>query len=112
MNTNQLESFLEVLNTINSRSPLAWVYLPSNGAWSLQSMSATLESEEVPPELEDEPNAGIPKFAKHNHLMQVVPVETLQDIVSNALQQKANATAEELFAAFNFFYKNDAFIKI
>ena len=112
MNTNQTESFLDVLKTIASRSSSAWVYLPSNRAWNLEAPSATLESEEVPPELEDEPDAGIPQFAKQNHLMQVVPVETLQDIVSNALQQKSNATFEELLAAFNFFYKNDAFIKM
>jgi hypothetical protein len=112
MNTNQPEIFLEVLKTITSRSSLAWVYLPSNSTWSLQSKSATLVSDEVPQEFEDEPDAGVPQFAKRNHLMQVIPVATLQDIVSNALQQKPNATSEELFDAFNFFYKNDAFIKM
>lgn len=112
MNTNQIDSFQDVLATVMKRSVRAWVYLPSDRKWSLDSESATLESEEVPPELADEPDAGVPQLAKRHGLMQVVPVATLQDIVSNALQQKSNATPNEIFAAFDYYYKNDAFIEI
>lgn len=112
MNTNQIEIFRSILATIMSRPTIAWVYLPSNREWSLESVSAILASDEVPPELEDVPDAGVPLFAKQNDLVQVIPVETLQDIVSNALQQKSKATPDELFAAFNFYYKNDAFIEM
>jgi hypothetical protein len=112
MNTDQIDRFEDVLATIATRSVRAWVYLPSHRNWSLDSESATLESDEVPPELEDEPYAGVPEVAKQHSLMQVVPVATLQDIVSNALQQKPDATPQELFAAFNFYYNNDAFIEM
>lgn len=54
MNTNQIDSFQDVLATVMKRSIRAWVYLPIDRKWSLDSESATLESEEVPPELEDE----------------------------------------------------------
>jgi hypothetical protein len=66
----------------------------------------------VPPELEDEPDAEVPQFAKDNKLMQVVPVATLQDIVSNARAQKPSATLEELFEAFKFYFERDAVIEL
>ncbi|WP_441467226.1 DUF7716 domain-containing protein [Bradyrhizobium xenonodulans] len=112
MDIDQIVSFQVVVATIMNRSPRAWVYLPSGRKWSLASESATLESDEVPPELEDEPDAWIPQFAKRHDLVQVMPVTTLQEIVSNARQQKPNATLDELFAAFIFYYKNDAFIEL
>jgi hypothetical protein len=112
MDTNQVESFRDVLKTIHTRSPSEWVYLPYGGTWSLDSLAITLESDEVPPELEDDPDAGIPQFAKQHNLMQVIPVGSLQDVVSNALQQKPNATPEELFIAFRFYYSNDAFMEM
>lgn len=107
-----IKSFHDVLETISKRSPREWVYLPSAGPWNLQSASATLESDEVPPELEDEPDAGVPQFAMDHGLKQVVPVTTLQDIVSNALEQDPDATMDDLFAAFDYYYRKDAFIEI
>ncbi|WP_461617494.1 DUF7716 domain-containing protein [Bradyrhizobium sp. 23AC] len=112
MDIDQIDSFRTVIATIMNRSARAWVYLPSGRTWSLDSESATLESDEVPPELEDEPDAGIPQFAKRHDLMQVMPVTTLQDIVSNARRQKPDATLDELFAAFVFCYENDAFMEL
>lgn len=112
MVADRIDSFREVLATTMERSVREWVYLPRNMEWSLDSKSATLESEEVPPELEDEPDAGLPQFAKRHDLVQAVPVGTLQDIVSNALQQNPDASLDELFDAFVFYYNNDAFIEI
>ncbi len=43
--------------------------------------------------------------------MQVMPVATLQDIVSNAREQKRSASLMDLFAAFEFYYERDAFIE-
>lgn len=112
MNIGKIETFQEVLETLSSRSSREWVYLPLEGQWDLTSASATLESEEVPPEMEDDPDAGVPQFAIDHRLKQAVPVTTLQDIVANALDQKPDAKLEELLAAFLYFYKHDAFMEI
>jgi hypothetical protein len=109
---SDMETFQDVIESISKRSTCDWVYLPVVGEWSLGSESVTLESEEVPPELEDEPDAGVPQFAIDHGLKQVLPVTTLQDIVSNALKQKPDATVDNLFLAFEFYYRNDAFIKM
>ncbi len=101
----------DVLKDIERSSPKAWVYLPDHKQWHLDSMSAVLESEEVPPELEDDPNAGIPEFARHNHLMQVLPVTVVQDILRNTRAQKTNASIDEYFQAFEYYYRHDAFIQ-
>jgi hypothetical protein len=106
-----ISSFHDVLETIMDRSTSAWVYLPASRDWSLHSQSITLESEEVPPELEDEPDAGVPRVAKDHALVRVLPVATLQDVVFNARQQRPLASLEDLFAAFKFYYERDAFIE-
>jgi hypothetical protein len=110
MNDEKLVHFSDVLASINEESPRAWVYLPKDKNWTLQSSSAVLESDEVPPELEDQPDAGVPEFAKRNGLVQVVPVTTLQDIVANAKSQSPNVSLDDLFKAFEYYYKHDAFV--
>lgn len=80
--------------------------------WTLDSISAILESDEVPNEFEDTPNAGIPEFAKRNNLIQALPVTVVQDIVTNAKAQKPTASMEDLFRAFQYYYENDAFIRM
>lgn len=110
MKDGQLCSFKDLLTTIMERSERDWVFLPSNLNWSLESISTSLELDEVPPEMEGEPDAGVPQFAKDHNLIEVVPVVVLQDVASNALQQRPNATIEDIFCAFKFYYENDAFI--
>ena len=102
--------FRDVLSTIMEASDREWVYLPSDRNWNLESKSAVLLSEEVPPELENEPDAGIPQFAKENGLIPVIPVASLREVVFNARVQKPTATDEDLFTAFRFFYDHDAFM--
>lgn len=46
-------------------------------------MAAVLESDEIPEEEEDLPEAGVPEFAKANDLKQVLPITVVQDIVAN-----------------------------
>ena len=106
-----MENLKQVLLAIADKSYLAWVYLPEDRNWSLDSACATLESEEVPPELEDEPDAGVPEFAKANGLIQVLPVSSVQDIVENARAQKPSASVDDFFLAFMFYFHNDAFIR-
>lgn len=106
-----IKNFKEILLKITDHSVRAWVYLPADKNWDIDSPCAVLESEEVPPELEDEPDAGVPEIAKLNDLMQVLPVSTVQDIVANAKVQKPDATINDLFMAFKFYFQHDAFYK-
>ena len=111
MNSDQIDVFQHVLETIMERSTRAWVYLPSKGGWNLKSESATLESDEIPPELEDSPGAGIPRLAIHHDLAQIMPVSTVQEIVSNVRAQKPIFSTEDIFRAFTFYYERDAFMR-
>jgi len=106
-----MENLKQVLLQIAGKSNLAWVYLPRDKNWNLDSECAVLESEEVPPELEDEPDAGVPEFAKANGLIQVLPVGSIQEIVENAKAQNPDASIDDLFKAFIFYFRNDAFIR-
>jgi hypothetical protein len=105
-------TFEDLLILVSRQSPKGWLYLPKYTKWNLKSPATILESDEVPPELEDEPDAGVPEFAKVNHLQQVLEISTLQQIITNARTQKSDATLEDLFKAFEFYYKHDAFIEL
>lgn len=111
MSCEKLITFTELLSSIDQHSE-GWVYLPANEPWSLESPSTVLKSDEVPPELEDDPQAGVPAFARQNNLMQALPVSTVRDIVSNVKSQRRDAPLPLLFKAFLFCYDHDAFIKL
>jgi len=102
----------EALLDIAGQPETAWVYLPADKNWDLNSMCAILESEEVPPELEDELDAGVPAFAKANDLIQALPVTVVQDVTQNALAQRPGASPTDLLEAFLFYYEHDAFIDL
>ena len=112
METETLVSVTEALLNIPNSSGTAWLYLPVDRNWSLDSKCAILESEEIPPELEDDPNAGEPEFARKNGLMQVLPVTVVQDIVMNARMRTALQTADDYLNAVLYYYKHDAFIDL
>ena len=86
-----------------------WLYLPRAGEWNLATTAAVLESDEIPEEEEDLPEAGVPEFAKANDLRQVLPITVVQDIVANLKLFHPSPTAAETLAAFTFYYDNDAF---
>lgn len=90
----------------------AWLYLPSEVMWELTSEAAILESEEVTPDEEDDPDAGIPQFAKANGLKQVLPVSVIQDIVENIKYQVPGAQLDQVFKAFLFYFEHDAFMEL
>src|SRR5437773_2710427 len=112
MHKPEILRFRDALLDISSKPTTAWVYLPADKNWNLNSESAVLESEEVPPEMEDQPDAGVPEFAKQHQLIQALPVTVIQDIVTNARAQKPNANIDDLFRAFEYYYKHDAFAKL
>ncbi len=108
--SNEIKMLKDVLENVETQHQKGWLYLPLEKNWDLNSKCAILESDEVPPELEDEPDAGVPEFAKQNGLKETLPISTVKDIVWNARAQKANVTLEELLRAFQYYYKHDAFI--
>jgi hypothetical protein len=112
MNNENVISFKEALLSITDMPTKAWIYLPADKKWNLNSKCAVLESDEVPPELEDKPDAGVPAFAKQNDLMQVLPVTVMQDISKNVRLQKSVASLDDIFQAFQYYYKHDAFIRL
>ena len=105
-----IQIFKDVLSNIGKWPSKGWLYLPDERNWDLNSKCAILESNEVPPELEDNPDAGLPDFAKKNLLIETVPITVAKDIVWNARAQKSDITLEDLFRAFQYYYKHDAFI--
>jgi hypothetical protein len=112
MNTETIKPFFDILAAISSCQTTAWIYLPKEKNWSLNSAAAVLYSEEVLPEMEDSPDSGIPDFAKQNGLVQAITVSGLQDIVINARSQKHDAKPEDFLRAFLYYHKHDAFIDL
>jgi len=109
---NKIQIFRNILSDIESHPSKGWLYLPVERNWNLDSKCAILESDEVPPELEDDPNAGVPDFAKQNMLVEALPITVVKDIVWNARGQRANVKLEDLLMAFQYYYKHDAFIAL
>ncbi|MNN82388.1 hypothetical protein D3C81_1993180 [compost metagenome] len=52
----------------------------------------------------------VPELAKDNDLIDALSIQTIQDIVNNAYEQKSNCTIEELLKAYLYYFDNDAFI--
>ncbi|MFD4704138.1 hypothetical protein ACFWM3_04635 [Gottfriedia sp. NPDC058432] len=59
-------------------------------------------------ELDD--NEDIPKFAVQNNYCYVLNMADIQDIVDNVKQQRAECSELDLFEAFQYYFKYDAFI--
>lgn len=108
----QPKPFREVLCGIERYSTKCWVYLSEVDSWNINSPCLVLESEEVPPEREDHPDAGVPDAAKRLKMMQAITVAEVQDVVANAKIQKADVDAETLFRAFLYYYDNDAYLSL
>ena len=112
MSEEVVHRFEDVLLGIQSQPSTAWVYLPIEKNWTLKSSSAVLGSDETTEAQQDDPEAGVPQFAKLNKLIRVLPVTVVQDIVENARAQRPNATIQDLFQAFKYYYDHDAFIRL
>lgn len=108
----ELTSLDTVLKTLGDLRDDAWLYLTATEPWRLDGPAAVLISGEVRPELEDDPEAGVPAIAREKNLMQVVPISTLKDIVAHARAQRANVSLSSLFDALTYFYDHDAFMTL
>jgi hypothetical protein len=101
-----LIEFHKVLLNIENHLWSDSLFLPSNKQWSLESLCYVYDLDDL------EDDEEVPKFALENKLIYVISISELQDIVSNALQQNPLCSENELFEAFLYYYKNDAFISI
>ena len=110
--TPALIPFREVLERISDFSSRGWLYLPEDEEWTLDSRSAVLRSEEVPRDLEDDPDAGVPAFAKRNKLMEALLARDVKDIIENAKAQRPDVSLETLLEAFLYYYDNDAYMTL
>jgi hypothetical protein len=105
----------DVLGNVDDFSELDWLYLPGDRdwkTWDLDCEAAVLRNEEVPPEHEDDSDAGVPQSAKERNLRQALPIATVQEIVANVVAQGAKPELDTLLAAFRYYFEYDAFIKL
>lgn len=107
--TGTLITLRAVLERIEELEDTAWLFLPAKEPWQITSSAAVLQMEEVPPELEDDSEAGIPELAKTAGLMPVLPISTVQEVVANARSQRPNVDVPLLFDALLHYYDHDAF---
>ena len=81
------------------------LYLAGSFPWTENTLCAVLDPNET-----DDPDE-VPDFAKQNELKYALSVHEVQGIVANAKQQLGKVAMPRLIEAFNFYYKNDAFIE-
>ena len=80
------------------------VFLPTNVTWSLDTQGAILAIDNL---AEDEE----PDLAVQLDLSFVLDFGDFRGIVRNARQQLSNPTLGQLFEAFEYYMKNDAFLE-
>ncbi|MEH7353856.1 hypothetical protein V7150_09780 [Neobacillus drentensis] len=94
----------EVLLNPNDYSWADSLFLPENKNWNIKSPAAVLNLDDL------EEGEEAPQFALDNNLIFVLNIQEVQDIVENANQQREECSVNDLFDAFIFYYRNDAFI--
>jgi hypothetical protein len=100
----------DVLTDIDAYPTKAWLYLPASKNWKLESPGLVLESDEVPPHREDEPDSGVPDLARRLGMIQALPIADVQDIVWNVRRQRPHIDDQTLLKAFLYYYENDGYI--
>jgi hypothetical protein len=102
-----MENLMEFRDILNNASSLSWkdsLFLPNDKNWSLDTTCYLFDLDDL------EDDEEIPQYAIENNLMYVLSISDIQDIVDNAKQQRPQCSELELFQAFLYYYKNDAFI--
>ncbi len=83
------------------------LYLDAVRPWHEATRCAILDPNDV-----DDPDLDAdPEFALRNGLRYVLTVADVQDIVLNTLQQKMNASINDLIHALTHYYDHDAYIR-
>ena len=108
---NSLEELImgklkELRNVLLSANDFNWedsLFLSSNEEWSLSSKCYLFNLDDL------EDDEDLPKFALDNDFKYVLSIAAVQDIVDNARQQLIECSEKDLFDAFYYYFKNDAF---
>ena len=101
----ELNDLSEILTKIHDYPWDHALYLVGTYPWRKDTPCAVLN----PDEIEDFPEKQI--IAEKYRLNYVLSVQQAQDLTKNTHEQIKNVTSEQLIDAFNFYYKNDAFIE-
>ncbi len=100
-----LEQLGDVLAAIEAREWNERLYLDAARPWTQETRCAVLNFDQDEDEDDD-----IPAFATQNGLRDNLLITDVQDIVSNARQQRSDVDVNDLITALNFYYDNDAFV--
>ncbi|RPF54146.1 DUF7716 domain-containing protein [Aquisalibacillus elongatus] len=102
-----MEKLIELRSVLLNAMDFNWddsLFLPSNEEWFLSSKCYLYNLDDL------EDDEEVPKFALDNDFKYVLSIADVQDIVDNAHQQLIECSELDLFNAFYYYYKNDAFI--
>lgn len=98
-------SIREVLQQIE-HMPSAWFYLPNTG-WTLDTLGAfSLDSWDFPANS----NEHLPPQVLNEGWVATLETTMIEDVIFNTDQQLLQATLDDYFMAFEYYYRNDAFI--
>jgi hypothetical protein len=92
-----------------SNSDYGFIYLQRDYPWFIDSIGFIYYTDiynENP--LED----VVPEFLQENNLVKVMSTTDAEDVITNAFYQKADVKTSEIIDCFNFYYKNDGFLKL
>lgn len=99
-------SIREVLQNI-AHMPDSWFYLPAT-PWTLDTRGAfSLDSWDFAPDSTDH----LPPQVFSEGWVATLEKAMIEDVIFNADQQVTHASLEIYFQAFEFFYRNDAFME-
>lgn len=103
----KLISIREVLSNPD-KIPQTWFYLPPDKTtWNLDTLGVfSLDSWDFPPDS----NEYLPKQVKNDGWIETLDGASIEDVIDYAKQQLDNASLEDLFKSFMFYYENDAFM--
>jgi len=108
MATAQLLTIREALRLTEKEPEVnrGWLYLPV-GQWTLESQGIFFD-----PDINARPGVDqTPDVIEANNWKLTLDTDLIDQIIFNAKAQKSDATIEELFQAFVYYYTNDAFLK-
>jgi len=101
---------MKLSDVLESVSELPWneaLYLPASKEWTLESPAIVWDADDV-----GDDESEVPDFPAEHEMTYVLGVTTVQDIVSNARQQRPNCSINEKFEALLYYVRHDAFIEL
>lgn len=101
-----MERLISVLRNIEKYEWSDAIFLPENEVWEKETLCLILDPDDV----EDDSDEA-PKDALDKGLMYALDIQTVEDIVNNYKKNHGKVDDDGLFAAFLYYYDNDAFIE-